>query len=165
MILHVAYVLHSNDLGGRVLGVRTHVEQAKKLCQEYYNLQRGEGAEQHLDWITYSDSEAKGWQAQGSVPQDCYYVEESEIDILTRSGDEIHNGMDWKDRLILQKTIENGHLAESVVTQHNNIKPLEERIDQLCFYIDRLLYDAGYKTYTFTGIDGTQELWEVKKRE
>lgn len=162
MILHVAYVLYASELGGKVLGVRVTPYQAKRLCQAHYNHLRGEGEEQMLDWITYSDSESKGWQAATARGESDYYVEEAELELQSRESDV--QGMDWKDRMILQKTIENGHLAERIEQQCAVNRPLEERVEQLGMYIDTLLGWSGLKTYTFKDVGGADELWEVRQR-
>lgn len=162
MMLHVAYVLHAEGLGGKVLGVRLNVDQSKYLCQTNYNMSRGEGFEQVLDWITYQDQDAKGWQAQGSVPGDTFYVEESELDLLAEQ-EQDQRSMCWRDRCLLQKTIENGQLAEQVMQAHDMVQPLGERVEQLSSFVNEILKAAGYKTYKFKTIDGAEELWEVSK--
>lgn len=161
MILNVAYVLFGRELGGKVLGVRVTTDQSKQLCQAYYNMQRGEGNEQMLEWIHYVDEGTKGEQApsSGLDSEDVYYVEEKELEIQSRDGDP--SSIDWKDRLVLQKTIENGRLAEQVIQTYNMIEPLEERVEQLGQYIDTLLGQLNWSHCTFKTVDGADELWEV----
>jgi hypothetical protein len=157
MKLYVAY-LQAENLGGRILGVTAAAEHAQFLCHVDHSHRAGEDHSVPLTWSKFVDREVIGWQA---IPNDiAYYVEETELEIQSRVAD-VH-GMDWKDRRILQLTIDNGRLAQDFLQQAGMLKPLENRVAQLGRYIDGLLAGQGSKSCTFTDDDGKQELWETK---
>lgn len=123
MRVHVAYVIYEGaNLGSHVLGVTTNIQNGKMKCQEHAEF-HGREPDQPLVWDHYSGSDGTGIQA---IHQDkeCYYIEETELEVQTREGDP-ETGLSYDGRQVINLTIANGDLAQKLLRAQKNLADLD----------------------------------------
>lgn len=170
MKVHVAYVVYDGALGCHILGVNTNQDKAKTLCLVHHEQEEGTDA---FDWVEYNGGDGQGVQSIHHNGK-CYYVEQTELEVLTRVGDsDPETGLSWEARQILSLTIANGQLATQSQQIYNMIRPLQERERVLERYINYLFswlkmasVDFPNNSFEFKlGHGLPNELWDIQDWE